>query len=182
MEITEELIRQCRRQNKTAEKQLFSLLYAPMYRLCRRYTGHHEEAEDCLMKGFIQLFRNLESFRYSSAGAFMSWVKKIMVNEALACLRRQTPVWLHSGEEAEAVTIEPAVLEKLDAEELNRLIGSLPDGYRVVFNLYIIEGYSHAEIAGMLGITEVTSRTQLAKAKARLKALLEQQNPVYAQH
>jgi RNA polymerase sigma factor (sigma-70 family) len=178
MEIGYTLINNCQKGDRASENSLFRLLYAPMFRLCLRYTGKQAEAEDCLMKGFIQVFRALPAFQYNGDGAFISWVKKIMVNEVLGFLRRQQPL-LYAQETAEEITIEPVALDRIAAEELFALVAGLPNGYRLVINLYIIEGYSHAEIAALLGISEATSRTQLAKAKAKLRTLIEQKNAYY---
>ena len=172
--FTHDFIEGCRKGDPKKQKQLFEELYAPMFRVCHRYTGQHADAEDCLMKGFMKAFQNIHKFRFENESSLFVWIRKIMVNESLMFIRQKHNFLLSIEDQFADVSIPAEVVRDIDAEELNSLILSLPTGYRTVFNLNVVEGYDHREIAGMLGITESTSRTQLAKAKSRLKILLQQ--------
>lgn len=163
----------CRKHNRLAQEQLFKELFPYMFRTVRRYLNNHPEAEDCVMKGFMKSFMNLEKFEFVDEKSLFFWIRRIMINEALMELRKKHNFMLSLEEEYENSGIQNAALLKLEAEELNHLILQLPQGYRTVFCLYEVDGFNHAEIAGQLGITESTSRTQLAKAKNRLKLLIE---------
>lgn len=167
--LDKDFVNRCRNADKIAQKKLF----APMYRVCFRYTGMQPEAEDCVMRGFMKAFQSIEKFRYQDENSLYVWIRKIMVNESLMELRRKTNLVMVPEEEARDVGDEPGIIEKLSAEELYSAVTALPAGYRAVFNLYVIEGYEHTEIAAMLGITDSTSRTQLAKARARLRSAIE---------
>lgn len=140
--------------------------------VCFRYTKNREEAEDVMQEAFIKIFKNISTFRFQ--GSFEGWVRRIMVHTSIEHIRRkkQTTVFddienvLHHPES------ETDASGKLSEKELVRMLHMLPDGYRTVFNLYVIEGYAHKEIAEMLDITEGTSKSQLSKAKEHLKMLL----------
>jgi RNA polymerase sigma factor (sigma-70 family) len=167
---------QCAHGNRTAQRVFFEQLYAPMFRICLRYTTHHEDAEDCTMKGFVKAFQNLSKFIYDGDGSVQKWLRQIMVNECLMHLRKRNNFKLYAEDVATNVELPADVLLKIDAEELSNLIMQLPTGYRTVFNLFAIDGYSHREIADILSINENTSKSQYSKAKLKLKTLLEQQN------
>ncbi|RYD70042.1 MAG: sigma-70 family RNA polymerase sigma factor [Sphingobacteriales bacterium] len=172
-------IAKCKKGDRAAQKQLFEKLYAPMYRVCFRYIGKQADAEDCLMKGFMKCFQNIDSFEQKDENGFYYWVKKIMVNESLMELRKQSTLSLVPTEELHYLSEESDVLNTLSAEEIYNLILQLPTGYRTVFNLFVVEGLTHAEIAESLNITESTSRTQLAKARKNLQLMLEKMNMSY---
>lgn len=146
-----------------------------MYRVCLRYDNHKEDAEDCLMKGFLKLFQNIHSFTHNVDGSLLAWVRKIMVNECLMFLRKKSSLLYYPEEEIVDCSLPAEVLLKMDAAELQCLVMQLPVGYRTIFNLFAVEGYSHKEIAGLLGITESTSKSQFSKARLKLKQVLEQQ-------
>ncbi len=173
--FTEEFIQQCRGQDRQAQKRLFDALFAPLLRTANRYVSDVSEAEDCVMKGFLKAFLNLDKFKFKDESSFYFWIRRIVINETLMFLRQRHNFILNLEEDYEDQTTENDALQKLAAEELNQLITSLPQGYRTVFCLYVVDGYDHAEIATQLGISESTSRTQLAKARQRLKLLLEKQ-------
>lgn len=170
----ENFIRDCCRGNKVAEKRLFDELYAPMFRVVYRYISHTAEAEDCVMKGFMKVYQNLHKFQYLGTHSLFAWVRRIMVNEALMFLRQNHNLFLSLETNEIDIPVESGTLDRLQAEELNTVILALPAGYRTVFNLYVVEGYDHKQIAEALGISESTSRTQLAKAKNKLRIILEQ--------
>jgi RNA polymerase sigma factor (sigma-70 family) len=174
-----EFIEICKKGDKSAQKQLFERLYSAMFRICLRYVNQQAEAEDCLMRGFMKSFRNLDKFSYQLPTDLYFWVRRIMINESLMALRKKNNFMLSIEED---LTEEPAadpVLGSLEAAELAMLIAQLPAGYRTVFNLYVVEGYDHREIASLLGISESTSRTQLAKARKKLQLSLTSLYPEY---
>jgi RNA polymerase sigma factor (sigma-70 family) len=172
--FNETFIKECQSADRKAQKELFEQLYSPMFRICSRYVVQHPDAEDCMMRGFMKAFQNLERFRYEGEHSLFTWVRRIMVNESLMFLRQRHNFLLSLDEQLNAVSLPAEALQQIDAEELNHMILQLPTGYRTVFNLNAVEGYDHKTIAGLLGISESTSRTQLAKAKTKLKYMLEQ--------
>ena len=173
-QYNEEFIRKCRKGNRNMQRVLFEELYAPMFRISMRYVGNVADAEDCMMKGFMKVFQKLESFRYEGEQSLFAWIRKIMVNESLMFIRQKHNFLISIEEQPGEAMLPAEIMQRYDAEELNSLILQLPTGYRTVFNLNVVEGYDHKEIAKMLGITESTSRTQLAKAKTKLRKMLEQ--------
>ncbi len=161
--------------DRVAQKELFGKCYGPMFRVCQRYIVQTDEAEDCLLKGFMKVFHQVGSFTYTNDQSLFYWVKKIMVNECLMVLRGRNNFNLMIEGEAEDIATDTSVMDDLHAEELLKMIMQLPSGYRTVFSLFVIEGYEHKEIAKMLGISESTSKTQLLKAKNKLKLMVVQQ-------
>jgi RNA polymerase sigma factor (sigma-70 family) len=172
--FNETFINECRKAERKAQQQLFEQLYPSMFRVCMRYVNRDADAEDCLMRGFMKVFQNLEKFKYEGEHSLFAWIRKIMVNESLMFLRQRNNFILTVDEEVADVSFEAETIQRMDAEELYCLILKLPTGYRTVFNLNAVEGYDHKEIAKMLKISESTSRTQLAKAKNKLKVLVGQ--------
>ena len=174
-----QLIEKSKSGDRTAQQQLYQKLTIPMMGVCMRYMRHQEDAEDVLLEGFYKVFSNLTDFRYESEIAFFGWVKRIMINEALMKLRKNKDIqWMAINEELdEEVDISP--LEGLNTAYLLNLIQSIPIGYRTVFNLYEIEGYSHEEIAKKLGISNGTSKSQLFKAKKLLREKLTAKDSGY---
>ena len=144
-----------------------------MYAVCLRYMGDREAARDILQDGFITLFTKLES--YSGEGSFEGWARRIFVNTALMSLRKKDA--LKESEDVDAArnitSGEPGAIEKIGAAELLKMIEALPPGFRTVFNMYVIEGYSHKEIAEALGVSETTSRSQLQRARALLQSKIK---------
>ena len=175
--IDKTFITQCTSGNRAAQKVFFEQLYALMFRVCLRYVSNNEDAEDCAMKGFVKAFQHLPDFKYDGEGSVQKWLRRIMVNECLMHLRKKNNRMLYAEAAAMNVELPAAILLQTDAEELHVLIMQLPAGYRTVFNLFAVDGYSHKEIAGLLHITENTSKSQFSKAKMQLKNSLEQQNP-----
>lgn len=176
--ITETFVHLCRNGDAKAQKQLFEMLFAPMYRVCLRYLNHKEDAEDCMMKGFMKAFQNLSHFQYTGDGSLQGWIRRIMVNECLMALRRKSDLLFFPETDFYECSLPADVLIKTDAEALYKLVTELPAGYRTVFNLFAVEGYSHKEIASLLNITESTSKSQFSKARIRLKQMLEQTKPM----
>ena len=156
-----------------AQKALFERYSSKMLTICVRYISNRYEAEEILMDGFMRVFDKIG--QYKNEGSFEGWVRRIMVNESLMYLRKnkqwRAEITLEeTPPEADTVYAD----QDLMAEDLLNLLGKLPAGYKTVFNLYAIEGYSHAEIADLLGITESTSKSQLHRARALLQRLLAQ--------
>lgn len=143
-----------------------------MYAVCLRYARSQADAADMLQEGFVKVFTKLDQFQFQ--GSFEGWIRRIMVNTALRHYQRQRFDQELSGyERLPESPVEPDAVASLSEAELLGLIARLPEGYRLVFNLVAIEGFSHAEAAGMLGIQESTSRSQLTKARRWLSDQLE---------
>lgn len=166
------LIKGCLRGKPTAQKALYDRFSSRMMGVCYRYAHNKADAEDMLQEGFIKVFTSLEQFR--SEGSLEGWIRRIMVNTAINFLNRYK--YLRQQMELEQVTelsINGGADDDLHRQELLKLLHSMPVGYRTVLNLYAIEGYSHREIAEMLGISEGTSRSQYSRARetlARMRA------------
>ena len=155
------------------QEELYRRFSPKMYAVCLRYAGNAEEAEDILQEGFIKVFKKLNSFR--SEGSFEGWVRRIFVNTAIEHFRRKR--YLMPVTEKEENTIEGkylSVLDDLAARDIMALVQDLSPGYRTVFNLYVVEGYTHKEIADMMGISEGTSKSQLSRAKVILQDMVKQ--------
>jgi RNA polymerase sigma-70 factor (ECF subfamily) len=133
-----------------------------------------------MLDGFYKFFKKISSFNYQGDAALYMWMKKIMINECLMFLRRKNVFTIVTEAEVEDVSLQEEALNNLSADEIFKMIVQLPVGYRTVFNLYVIEGIPHAEIALLLGIAEGTSKSQLSKAKILLQKLLLQNDIEYA--
>ena len=154
------------------QEELYRRFSPRMYAVCLRYAANAEEAEDILQEGFIKIFKKLDSFR--SEGSFEGWVRRIFVNTAIEQFRRKR--YLLPVTEKEENTIEGkyiSVLDELAEQDILSLVQELSPGYRTVFNMYVVEGYTHKEIAEMLGISEGTSKSQLSRAKVILQEMLK---------
>lgn len=169
---TKHLIEKSKSGDRVAQQQLYQKLTVPMMGVCLRYMKNQEDAEDVLLEGFYKVFKNLNRFTYESEIAFFGWVKRIMINEALMKLRRNNEIQVMAINEGIDQEVDISPLEDLKTAHLLKLIQSIPIGYRTVFNLFEVEGFSHKEIAVKLGITEGTSKSQLFKAKKMLKEKL----------
>ena len=168
----EELAAKCSGSDSAAQRQLFDALAPKMLSVCLRYAGDRMVAEDLLQDGFVTLFTHLDS--YTGSGSFEGWARKIFVNTALMYLRKKDAL-KGSEDIAEARSLasgDSSAVEKIGYKELMKLIASLPADARTVFNMYVIEGYSHKEIAEALGITEATSRSKLQRARIRLQEMI----------
>ncbi len=168
----EALIRSCLRGSPQHQRELYERFAGKMYAVCLRYARNSADAADMLQDGFVKVFTKLDQYHFQ--GSFEGWIRKIMVNTALRTYQRQRFDMEHTGfETLPEHPIDPDAVSKLAEEELLALISKLPDGYRVIFNLVAIEGYSHAEVAQTLGIQESTSRSQLTKARRWLVDQME---------
>jgi RNA polymerase sigma factor (sigma-70 family) len=163
-----DLIQGCIRKDTIAQRALFEKYAGILMTICRRYAKDLHEAEDMLQEAFIRIFSYVNQFKFT--GSFEGWLKRITVNAAIKILqKRKATITGTSNDQHDIVSQDFNVLSDLNAEDLLKLISQLPDGYRTIFNLYVIEGYSHDEIAAMLKIKTATSRSQLSKARAMLK-------------
>jgi RNA polymerase sigma factor (sigma-70 family) len=171
--MKKDLLESCKQGNVFAQRQLVEVYSNRLYRLCLRYVRNEFDAEEVLMNGFLKFFQTIHSFEYRDDARLEAWLKRVMINEALMYLRKTKNLSLVMSEESIAPIGENAVIEdQLNSEVIYELILQLPTGYRTVFNLYAIEGYTHAEIAEQLGISENTSKSQLSRARALLQTWL----------
>ena len=174
--LSDRLLKACIQGDRKAQRKLYEQLAPKMFPVCLRYMNNREMAEDVMQDGFVTLFSKLDS--YSGTGSFEGWARKIFVNTALMQLRRND-VLKESDNLDDAWDIgrpDPSAIQEIGHKELLDLIAELPPGFRTVFNMYVIEGYSHKEIADELGISENTSRSQLQRARVILqKKILEKQ-------
>jgi RNA polymerase sigma-70 factor (ECF subfamily) len=151
---------------------LYERFAGKMYAVCLRYARNREDAADILQEGFLKVFTKLDQFQFQ--GSFEGWVRRVMVNTALRAYQKQRFEFEQTGyERLPEMPIDPDAMALLSEAELLNLVRQLPDGYRAVFNLVAIEGYSHAEAATLLGIQESTSRSQLTKARRQLEVEVE---------
>ena len=144
-----------------------------MYGVCLRYSGNESDANDLLQEGFIKLFKNLHKFR--SEGSFEGWIRRIFINTSIEHFRRKSKMFnVTDIRDNKIEDTDLGALDLLAEKDILHLVNELSPGYKAVFNLHVIEGYSHKEIAEMLNITEGTSKSQLSRAKAALKKNLEE--------
>lgn len=156
------------------QEELYRRFAPKMYAVCLRYANNADDAQDLLQEGFIKVFRNLHRFR--AEGSFEGWVRRVFVNTSIEHFRKKS-AQLSSVSEKEENTIEDADISALDTlaeKDIINIVQELSPGYRTVFNLYVVEGYSHKEIGEMLGISEGTSKSQLARAKSILQKKVTQ--------
>jgi len=173
MEFTKEQLDQCKQNHAGAQRALYYLFKSRIMGLCRRYTKNKEEAEDVFQEAFIRIFQNI--YQLNDIESLTPWIKRIAVNAAVNYYHKNKRHHHYSDylEYDNQNDDYEAMLSQLNDETLIALINDLPDGYRVVFNLNVVEGYSHAEIGELLNISEVTSRSQLNRAKQTLKNKLK---------
>lgn len=171
------LVTRCREGDQEAHFQLYKLYSRAMYNVGYRITRSEEEAEDVLQESFISAFRNLEHYRGDST--FGAWLKKIVVNKAINALKKRKMELIPDQEEFDVPVPEDEPdyqPEGLTVERVRRAIEQLPDGYRAVLSLYLLEGYDHQEIAEIMNISESTSKSQLNRAKNKLRELLTEKS------
>ena len=171
----EQLIKACIKEDAASQKELFLRFSGRMLGVCNRYARNSADAEDILQDAFIKVFDKLHQFKFE--GSFEGWVRRIVVNTALkkySVSRYEKEVSGYEIKEKDESILEPSAYSHLTEKELLEMINNLPDGYRIIFNLYVIEGYQHDEIAKMLGIQAGTSRSQLVKARNMLQKQLSE--------
>lgn len=167
-----QLIKQCAKGNRKAQRELYETYQVVMHKVCLGYASDREMAKDMLQEGFIRVFKNIGSFKNN--GSFEGWMRRVFVNSCLNYIRSNKLgqlVYLEDDNELEPFlqNNNNDALAKLDVNDFEIIISKLPLGYRTVLNLYFVEGYTHEEIAKSLGITTGTSKSQLAKAKRKLR-------------
>ncbi len=174
MNLTEEqLIRGCIKEDASCQREVFSRYAGRMLGVCNRYARNAADAEDILQDAFMKVYDKMGQFKFE--GSFEGWVRKIVVNTALkkySLTRYDKEVVGYEVRDRDEESVEPAAYNHLTEKDLLELINHLPDGYRLIFNLYVIEGYQHDEIAAMLNIQPGTSRSQLVKARTMLQKQL----------
>ncbi len=167
-----DLIEACVKKERWAQKQLYEEYYSKMMGVCLRYSNNKEDALDILHEGFIKVFRNVA--KYQPGTSLNAWIRRIMVNTAIDYYRKAIRRRTEDLDQAYQVsTDQPDAISNCTEKDILAAIQTLSPAYRAVFNLYVIVGFSHREIADQLGITESTSRSNLVKARIKLKALLE---------
>ncbi len=179
-ELTErELVEGCQREDRRAQEMLYGRFSRRMYAVCLRYARHQLEAQDLLQEGFIRVFEKLGGFRLE--GSLEGWIRRIMVHTCINHYRKKAFQNERLGlEHVPETPVGALAVDRLGEAELLSLVRELPDGYRMVFNLFAIEGYDHAEIADLIGCGESTSRSQLAKARRMLQdRITKQETPVH---
>ncbi len=167
-------MKQCSAKDRAAQQELYTRYAARLLTLCRRYSDSKQEAEDILHDTFLIAFDRLASFKYKGEGSLYAWLRRIAVNQAIDRIRKNRwkllPIRTQLQEETVALELEEEDLKRITQEELLGMISGLPKVRRTVFNLYCLDGYSHKEIAKMLGISEKGSASILSKAKNQLKS------------
>jgi RNA polymerase sigma factor (sigma-70 family) len=168
------LIEGCKKNDRKAQELFYKKFYAAMASLCVRYTTNQSDAMEVLNDGFLKIFRSIHTYDERKAAVY-TWMRTIMINTALDFLRKRRIVYASNLSAAvESASIESTVIEKMEADELLALIKKLPQATQLVFNLHTVEGYSHSEIAGLLRISEGTSRWHLSEARKQLRESIAQ--------
>lgn len=171
--ITDQLLQACRNGSRIMQKHLFDSYADAMFLLCKRYVRSAETAEEVMLSGFLCFFKSLSHFKFINEPATLAWLRKIMVNECLQRLRQKNSFLQVSEEINDRFSVdEEDAISRLSSEEIFNWIQELPVGYRTVFNLYVLEGMTHKEIAGSLQISEGTSKSQLSKARNMMQQLI----------
>lgn len=168
--IDEQLIQACRKMHRDAQRKMYELMAPKLYQVCKRYLKKEEEIEEVLADAFVIIFTKIDQLKENAA--FYSWAKRIAVNECLHLLKKNINFNLYLEETSLKIQPEVAQDASLEEQDVLKLLNYIPEGCRTVFNLFVIEGYSHKEIAAMLKISEGTSKSQLNVAKNKLKDLV----------
>lgn len=173
-----DFIKACVARERWAQRQLYEDHYGTLMGVCLRYSNDQDDAMDILHDGFIKIFRHIG--KYQPGTSLVAWMRRIMVNTAIDYYRKRSRRRTEDITQAYGIqSMEPGAISVLSAREILECIQKLSPAYRAVFNLYVIEGYAHKEIADILGITESTSRSNLVKARIKLKAMIAMQEKVY---
>ena len=167
----ETLIKKCIGNNRKAQNQLFEIYSEKLYMKAFGYIKNHHRTEEIVVTAFLKIFQSIEHFKYEGEIRFIAWMKRIVINEALMEIRRMKQMPVFINEFPEIISTSVAV-DYMYYEEIMTLIERLPKGYKLVFKLYVIEGFNHTEIADLLMISEGTSKSQLHKARFQLQQML----------
>lgn len=169
-----QLIKRAAKNNREAQQKLYERHSPKMLSVCRQYVKDLHHAEEVMLTGFLKVFTHLSDFR--NDGSFEGWIRRIMIREAISFLRKQQKIKFSEDHFSEAVEFEDPLTLEFNVAHIQELIDSLPEGYKMVFVMYAVDGYKHSEIAKMLKISEGTSKSQLFKARKMLQEKLEQEN------
>jgi RNA polymerase sigma factor (sigma-70 family) len=169
--IHQELIDECKKGNQKAQFELYKLYYKSMYSVSFRIVNDEGEAEDIMQESFLKAFRKIDT--YKGEVSFGAWLKKIVVNRSLDHLKKKRVKFEEVTSRTLQLMDDADDYGEVDVESIKKAIQSLPDGYRTVLSLYLIEGYDHDEISQILGISNAASRTQYSRAKSKLRELLK---------
>ncbi len=168
----DQIILDCQKEDIRAQEQLYRLLSSKLFSVCLKYSRNYEDAQDNLQDGFLLIFKKISQYQFK--GSFEGWAKRVMINNVLQRYRTEGIFEIVSENMPEEADVEIEA-EDISMDFLVSIIQELPDRYRMVFNLYVIDGYSHKEIAEMLNITDGTSKSNLARARMILKEKIEAQ-------
>ena len=169
------LISKAKKGERKAQQELYSLFAPKMLSVCRQYIKQLELAEEVMLSGFLKVFTHLGD--YKDEGSFEGWVRRIMVNQSISQLRKNKKMLFNEDAEIENSAEYATHIETgIEVNEIQKMIDNLPDGYKTVFVLYVVEGYKHSEIAELLQISENTSKTQLFKARKMLQKMIIKEN------
>jgi RNA polymerase sigma-70 factor (ECF subfamily) len=166
----DELLKRCKAGERKAQEALYKQFAAKMMGVCLRYAADRMEAEDMLQNGFIRVFQKMGDFR--GDGSFEGWIRRIMVHSSIEYYRKHHKLLVLADELQHEPSVNPVAAANLDAKDMMAMVQRLSPGYRMVFNLYAIEGYSHREIGEIMGISEGASKSQLSRARSILKGLI----------
>jgi RNA polymerase sigma factor (sigma-70 family) len=169
-----QIVEACKKGDRKAQFELYKLYSKAMYNICLRMLGTVENAEDALQNAFVDVFSKMDSFRYEST--IGAWIKRIVVNNCINALKKRRMDFAELNDNVHHIAEDstPSVSEDvLNVKMIQQAMTQLPEGYRVVFSLYAIEGYDHEEIGEILGVTEATSKSQYSRAKAKLRDILQ---------
>ena len=166
--MEEQLIKGCKKNNRQIQKKLYEYFSDEMFRLCYKYTNNVEDSEDILVKAFLKVFQNIKKFESREKGSLKKWIKTIMINESLMFLRTKKQLFFEQIDD-KIENNDENIETELYSQDILNIVKQMPNGYRTVFNLYSIEGYSHKEISELLSININTSKSQLHKAKKYLQ-------------
>jgi len=169
--IHQEIIDQCREGSQKAQFQLYKLYYRPMYSICMRIINNETEAEDVMQEAFLNAFKKIDT--YKGEVSFGAWLKKIIINRSLDHLKKKKVKFEEINEKTNQIIDYQMETKEVNVQVIKDAIQKLPDGYRVVLSLFLIEGYDHEEISEILGISNSSSRTQYLRAKNKLRELLK---------
>ena len=166
-----ELVKQCAKNDRKAQEEIYQLFSGKLFSICLKYSKNKHEAQDNFQDGFITIFNKIGQFKFK--GSFEGWLKRVMVNTILLKYRQKNVLNLVTEEIPDEVIVDIDDDDEVSLDFLLNLIQELPDRYRMVFNLYVLDGFSHKEISKMLQIAEGTSKSNLARARAILKRKIE---------
>lgn len=171
--IHQEIIDRCRKGDSKAQFEIYKLYYKSMYNVCLRMVGNEVEAEDVMQESFLKAFTKLDSYR--GEVSFGAWLRKIVINRSLDQLKKRKVKFEELNEKIPDEETVQLDISEIQMEKLKKAVYSLPDGYRVVLSLYLLEGYDHEEISQILGISNGSSRSQFLRAKMRLREILQKE-------